>query len=134
MKHFFFFATLLFLLIFSACSFNRPVKLKWAFVEVEKITFDDTTNYYYYGQLNQKLVTLIDKNTNPKGFFTLRNIRYIDTQNLLEVYADSIYSGTLVFRIQDIIRLEILQNDPIFIFKNDALTPRALEIKNTQAD
>jgi hypothetical protein len=107
-----------FLPIFLSCN-QRPsemlnIKKTWVYVELEIVTRGDTSEYYYYGQINQRTLDKLALEENYKGFFVLENVRYYNDQDEIEDYQDSSDSGTLFFRTQDITKIEVLKTDPLY--------------------
>ncbi len=106
-------------LVFTACteiptgaiSKNRT----WVYVELEVVTTSDTSNYYYYGQMKQDLLESFDKVEETKGLFTLTNVRYYDNNDVIIPYADETDKGLLIFRLKDILKIEVLKEDPMNI-------------------
>lgn len=67
-----------------------------------------------------------------KGLFVLFNVRYVNNDDLLELYEDDKLSGDLVFRIQDIEELVFYKDDPIQLFEIEDLHSSALELRNKE--
>ena len=87
-------------------------KKTWVYVELKVIT-EDTDYYYYFGQVNQ---SILDKLAMDKGYsslFVLNNMRYNDDFDKIQEYADSRDDGTMFFRTDDIVKLEVLKHDPL---------------------
>jgi hypothetical protein len=109
---------LAFLFLFTSC-YHRPVDLlsvkkTWVYVELEIATKGDTSEYYYFGQINQRILDKLASDENYKGFFVLENVRYYNDSDEIEDYQDSSDSGTLFFRTQDITKIEVLKTDPLY--------------------
>lgn len=107
-----------FLPLFLSCN-QRPsemlnIKKTWVYVELEIVTRGDTSEYYYFGQINQRTLDKLALEENYKGFFVLENVRYYNDLDEIEDYQDSSDSGTLFFRTQDITKIEVLKTDPLY--------------------
>lgn len=81
----------------------------------------DSTDYFYFGQINKSLISEIDSNENKKGLFTLSNIRYWNDNELLELYEDEKLKGSVIFKIQDIEEITLYKDDPIYLFDLEEL-------------
>lgn len=90
-------------------------RLRWVNLHIDVIMKRDTTTYYYYGQMSQNEIDRL-QNQPEKGMFTLRNIRYFNTDDRLEIYEDANYTGKMLFKYKDVSWVEILKKDPILIF------------------
>ena len=105
------------LMICLSCNEERTNKLnskkKWIYVELEVMKNSDTTDYHYYGQVYQTLLDNLADNENFKTLFMLSNVRYIGDDSELKIYEDHDYKGTLFFRTEDIVKIEILKDDPL---------------------
>ena len=110
---------------FSACIFpNQEQKnyaKEWAYVEVQTIYRKDTTNSYVYGQINKNIIERIKSNSKAKGLFAVENARYVNDDDLLQVYEDKDDSGVLVYRIEHIQSIELFKKDPILFFDKKRL-------------
>lgn len=93
---------------------NLSQEKAWVYVELEAITSSDTSSYYYYGQISQQLLDKIDEKNQNKGLFMLSNIRYLDDFNEMKAYEDEYDQGSLFFRIQDIVKIQVLKEDPLY--------------------
>ena len=90
-------------------------RLQWVNLHMDVVMKSDTTSYYYYGQISQNDIDQL-QNQPKKGMFTLRNIRYFNTENQLEIYEDNNYAGKMLFNYKDVSWVELLKKDPILIF------------------
>ncbi len=90
-------------------------RLQWVNLHMDVVMKHDTTSYYYYGQISQNDIDQL-QNQPKKGMFTLRNIRYFNTDDQLEIYEDANYTGKMLFNYKDVSWVEILKKDPILIF------------------
>jgi hypothetical protein len=88
------------------------IEKTWIYVELEVAT-EDTDYYYYFGQINQNILDKLAIDQNYKSLFVLSNVRYNDDYDKIQVYADESDNGTLFFRTEDIVKIEVLNNDPL---------------------
>jgi hypothetical protein len=95
------------------------IKKTWVYVELEVVT-NDTDYYYYLGQINQKTLDELEPDQGS-SLFVLRNVRYYDDYDEIQEYADEFDDGTLFFRKDDIIKMEILKHDPLYLAKKDTI-------------
>jgi hypothetical protein len=87
-------------------------KKTWVYVELEVIT-KDTDYDYYFGQINQKILDKLAIDKSSGSFFVLSNVRYYNDSDKVQEYADALDGGTLYFRTNDIVKLEVLKHDPL---------------------
>ncbi len=100
----------------------------WVFLTLRYESNDGFQFNYYYGEMNKKLYNKIASNLITKGFFKLNKVRYWNNDDKLELYADDVYSGNMVFRIEDIRKLNELNDDPVLtnIYEELSETAQAL--------
>jgi len=108
----------------------------WVYLELKLNLANDTSDYFYYGQVKESIINHMDKKPSAKGFFKLYNIRYWNNDDLFTVYEDNYRLGYKVFRIEDIKQLQAYKKDPIFTFDEidlhhsaKALRPKSDTIK-----
>lgn len=89
-------------------------KKTWVYVELEVTTHKDTIDYYYYGQMDQRILDRLAYNENYKSLFMLTDVRYHNNADKIQVYEDESDKGLLFFRTQDIVKMEVLKNDPLY--------------------
>ena len=86
----------------------------WVFMQInvpeEGNTIED---YYYYARIPQSTYDDIKRNTIARGFLTLEDVRYYGDDKQYHYYRDEDSSGELVFRIEDIKRIELLRKAPL---------------------
>lgn len=100
---------------------------QWVFIVMEIPSYTDTINYYYYGQVKSDLLDEMEQN-DTEGFFLLRNIRFINKDDKLDVYEDKIELGTVLYRKRDIVKISVVKTDPILTMKPDELTEAARQL------
>jgi hypothetical protein len=106
---------------------NNQTKL-WVWVELKITLPRDTTDYFYYGQINESIIEKIESDEDENGLFILSNIRYWNDDDLLQVYEDKDHYDYKIFHIQDIQQLIPYKADPINVLEIDELheTTKAL--------
>jgi hypothetical protein len=103
---------------------------QWVFISLETVMKKDTTDYYFYAQINGKILDKINKN-DISGYVILNNIRFINDSDKLQIYEDNIDQNQRIFRVKDIVKIELLKKDPLYTFNFDELADNAKkEFKN----
>jgi hypothetical protein len=125
--------------ILSSCMNNTVVdnstkETTWVYVESSKIIKKDTTNYYLYGQMKSSLLEKINSKEDTDGIFQITKVRFINDDDLIEIYEDNDQLGSLYFRIQNINYLSIYKRDPIFSFEDKDLHETAKKVKLKSKD
>jgi hypothetical protein len=85
----------------------------WVYIHLEIKTKIDTTNYYYYGKINQRILDKLTYSENYKSLFVLTDVRYYNDLDELQEYEDESDEGILFFRTEDIIKIDVLKDDPL---------------------
>lgn len=118
--------TILLLLVFliTACNSSDEVtalsklgdgERVWAYMQFNIPEEDDKIDsYYYFGEVSEQLYELISSNQINQGFISLNNVKYWGDNDRIIDYADDEYSGNLVFRIENIERIEKMNGEPVF--------------------
>ncbi|OUR98047.1 hypothetical protein A9Q81_12365 [Gammaproteobacteria bacterium 42_54_T18] len=70
-------------------------------------------SYYYYGNISKELYEKISSNKIKRGFMLLEKVRYWGDDDLVHEYRDKEYSGDLVFRIENLVRIRGINGDPL---------------------
>lgn len=93
-------------------SYHNDHETVWIYLEVK--TENGDTDYYYYlfGRMKAKLFEDISNNSIETGFFMISETLYHDDNGLIAEYADAINSGSLVFRIEEIKMIKLLNKKP----------------------
>lgn len=125
--------------IISSCMNNTVVdnstkETTWVYVETSKIINKDTTNYYLYGKMKSSLLDKINSKEDTEGIFQINKVRFVNDDDLIEVYEDNDQLGSLFFRIQNINYLTVYKRDPIFSFEDKDLHKTAKKIKLKSKD
>jgi hypothetical protein len=113
--------------LLSACNIDskffprQPVssgEKVWSFIEYH---VPDKTgvleDYYYFGLVSKDLYEKIKSHEIKDGLIFMENIRYWNTDNVIESYEDEIYSNEIGFRIEHIVKFELMKEEPIVGFK-----------------
>ena len=118
------FISTLSLLLFS-CDFidreNKNLEKQWVYIELITESKSDTTEYFYFGQINKSILNKIESENIENAHFRLSNIRYWNDDHLLELYEDEDLVGELIFRLKDIEEITLYKDDPIKLFDKDEL-------------
>jgi hypothetical protein len=93
---------------------NTSEKKIWVFIQFN-VPFknNQVEDYYYYAKISQPLYTRIKNNRIKTGFIFLADVKYWGNDDLIHDYADAENKGEIVFRIEDIRRMELVNNKPI---------------------
>lgn len=73
---------------------------------------DDLETYYYYGLVAKKLYKAIAYNEIESGFMLMEEVKYW-SDDLIHDYEDGESAGELVFRIEDVVKMELIKVEPI---------------------
>lgn len=113
-----------------SCDFgsDKQKEKQWVFAEIVTESKTDTTEYFYFGQMNKSVIDEIDNDLDRKGMFKLSNVRLWNNDNLLETYEDEQLSGDLLFKIEDVEELTLYKDDPIYFYDKDRLHESALKL------
>ena len=111
-------------LLLTACNANDEVtaisKLGsqdrvWAYMQFNiPEEGDKFESYYYFGEVSEDLLNMISENQINEGFISINNVKYWGDNDKVVDYADDEYSGNLVFRIENIERIEKMNGEPNF--------------------
>lgn len=69
-------------------------------------------SFYYYGRISKSLYNAIKLNKIKQGFILLDDVMYWGNDDLIHEYADDELEGELVFRIEDIKRIKLVNKKP----------------------
>ena len=100
--------------------------MRWTYLEIKTEMTNDTTSSYLYGQVKESVINKIKRNENAKGIFFVENTRYINDDDLLQLYEDRNDKGTLAYRIEHIQKIEFFKRDPILFFDKKQLDASAI--------
>lgn len=85
----------------------------WAFIQFNVPS--ETTpidSYYYYGKISKSLYEKISDNTVKRGFILLEKVKYWGGDDLIYAYQDIEHEGSLLFRIEDIRKMNLVNKEP----------------------
>ena len=95
----------------SAMSGNEKV---WIFAQFNvREEKDGLESYYYYGKVSKSLYEAISRNNINKGFVLLEDAKYWGNNDLIYEYKDIENSGDIVFRIENIAKINLVNIEPI---------------------
>jgi hypothetical protein len=98
----------------SSIGTNAHTDTVWTFTQFNVTEEGDTIDsYYYYGEISKKLYKKISDNQLSTGFILLRNVKYWGTDDLIHSYRSKESDGSLIFRIEDIQKMELIRTEPI---------------------
>ncbi len=111
----------------SACNIDSKFFPKQAVAEDEKIwTFIEyhvpdkdgvLDDHYYFGLVSKDLYRKIKTHEIEKGLLFMEKVKFWNTEDVIETYADEIYSDEIAFRIEHIIKFELVKKEPVDGFK-----------------
>ena len=73
---------------------------------------DSIESYYYYARINKDLYTGITTNKIEEGFILLRDVRYWNTDDVIEIYDTDLEKGVVTFRVEHIVHMVEVKNPP----------------------
>jgi len=113
-----------FLLLLAACNAGDELSAVsklgsqeriWAYMQFNiPEENEQIESYYYFAEVSEKLFNQISANQINQGFISLNNVKYWGENDTIIDYADDEYSGNLVFRIENIERIERMNGEPVF--------------------
>ena len=90
----------------------------WIFAQLNVPKEDNTIeDYYYFAQINESLYKKIKDHRIKQGFIVLENVRYWTNDDTIKSIGDEIYGDEMVFRIEDIRKIDLVKNEPRIGFK-----------------
>jgi len=117
----------LMLTLLSACNMRDEVeaakelqdgKKIWVFAQLNVPKEDNTIeDYYYFARINESLYKKIKDHRIKQGFITFQNVRYWTNDDTIESIGDEIYADEMVFRIEDIRKIDLVKSEPRVGFK-----------------
>lgn len=85
----------------------------WVFTQINVNHEDgELSSYYYYARISASLYDRIKRNDISRGFLLLEDVRYLGNDDKIHSYKDEDSQGELVFRIEDIKRIELRKKPP----------------------
>lgn len=74
-------------------------------------------DYFYFGEMDTSLYNKITSNQIRRGFINLKNIRFWNTDDVIESTEDDLYANEMVFRIEDIKKIDLVKKEPPIGYK-----------------
>ena len=118
---------LLMLTLLSACNMRDEVeaakelqdgKKIWIFAQLNVPKEDNTIeDYYYFARINESLYKKIKAHRIKQGFITFQKVRYWTNDDTIASIGDEIYADEMVFRIEDIRKIDLVKREPRIGFK-----------------
>ncbi|MDD1779858.1 hypothetical protein LRP49_01495 [Enterovibrio sp. ZSDZ35] len=91
----------------------RSQEQVWVFIQFNIFEEDDELeSYYYYAQVSKKMYDEISENDIDEGFILLQNVKYWGDSGLIYDYKDVENSGEIVFRIENIVKIDLVNVEP----------------------
>jgi hypothetical protein len=98
----------------KALNSNLNIEKVWVFAQFNvREETDGLESYYYYAKISKSLYHEISQNKLQKGFIYLESVKYWGNNDLIYDYADGENSGELIFRIEDIAKIDLVNIEPI---------------------
>ncbi len=92
---------------------NDDQKL-WAFLQINVPEgMDAVESYYYFAEISETVYQGITSNQLTEGFMLLENVRYWGNDDRIYDYKDIEYTGEIVFRIEDVKRISLVNKAPV---------------------
>jgi len=88
-------------------------------------------DYYYFAQINESLYEKIKNHKIKQGFILFKNTRYWSSDDVIKSVADEIYSDEMLFRIEDIRKIDLVKNEPKVGFKYGSATDETAKQNTT---
>ena len=109
------------ILVFESCItkdseiFSKHHNNLWVLLTIRYEENEGFQFYYYFGTFSENLYEKITNNKINHGFIQLDSLRYWG-DNKIYVYEDEQDKGTIVFRIEDIRKIELIKDDPLKVY------------------
>ena len=97
----------------TSLSTLRDSKKVWVFAQFNINDENGMDSYYYYGEISKNLYETIATNNIQTGFILLENVKYWGEDDIIYDYKDEEDSGELIFRIEDIVKVDLLNKAPV---------------------
>ena len=98
----------------QALNSNLNNEKVWVFAQFNvREETDGLESYYYYAKISKRLYHEISQNKLQKGFIYLERVKYWGDNDLIYDYADGENSGELIFRIEDIAKIDLVNVEPM---------------------
>lgn len=70
-------------------------------------------DYYYFGLINENLYKKIKSHEVNEGLIFMEKVKYWNNDNVIETYSDDLYTDEMAFRIEHIVRFELVKKEPV---------------------
>ncbi len=98
----------------QALNSNLNNEKVWVFAQFNvREEADGLESYYYYAKIAKSFYNEISQNKLQKGFIYLESVKYWGENDLIYDYADGENTGELIFRIEDIAKIDLVKVEPI---------------------
>ncbi len=98
----------------SAIDSMRDMEKVWVFAQFNvKEENDGLESFFYYGKVSKKLYEAISYNEIGSGFILLKNVKFWGKKDLIYDYKDIENSGELIFRIENIAKMKLVNIEPV---------------------
>jgi len=98
----------------TAVNNNLDNEKVWVFAQFNvREEKDDLESYYYYAKISKSLYTQISENKLHQGFILLNDVKYWGKHDVIYNYEDGENSGQLIFRIEDIAKIDLVKVEPV---------------------
>jgi hypothetical protein len=98
----------------DAPSADQDTSRMWVFAQINVVEEKGgLESYYYFGEVSRALYKQIAANKVQRGFLALENVRYWGTDDKIHSYRDGEYTGELVFRIEDVKKIQPVRRAPM---------------------
>lgn len=97
----------------AAVKHNISTEKTWVFAQFNvPYEGEGVEDFYYYGKISKPLYTTIKNNRIKSGFILMDDVMYWGKDDLIHDYADGENEGEIVFRIEDIRKIELVNRKP----------------------
>ena len=87
----------------------------WIYAQINVPEEEGIEDYFYFGRVNKGVYTKFVDHEIKDGVIVFRDVRYWNTDNKIEVYEDAVDTGTLIFRLEDVVYLRVQKGDPLLL-------------------
>lgn len=122
----------LMLIALSACKVGDEIealkevpdgKKIWVFAQMNvPQENNEIEDYYYFAQINESLYEKIKNQKIKEGFIVFQRTRYWSRDDVIKSIADEMYSDEMLFRIEDIRKIDLVKKEPKIGFKYGGTT------------
>ncbi len=110
-----------FIVVITGCDLQEAIAINenlderkvWVFAQINVPEEEKIEDYYYFGKVSRSLYNGIRANNFARGFILFEEVKYWGDNDIITDYADVRSSGELVFRIEDLRKIELLNTAPI---------------------